>query len=201
MDDFATRPGKPNIYGLIQGEVNAVAPGKRMLSSMCPSIAVARRAATRLVWGTPGGSTIPTTNFQVLLGCPPARRVARRRGRRAALPPAGLPRQDPDRARPLRPGLDRGPREDRTHGREREPETTRSAITRSRGADGTVHADRASPPSGTRDRRRRIRAGDGAALVVGRSRVDPDGLPPALPRRRVAPPARPAAAARRARSG
>ncbi len=66
MDDFATRPGKPNIYGLVQGESNAVAPGKRMLSSMCPSIAsVAGRVV--LVWGSPGGSTIPTTNLQVLL--------------------------------------------------------------------------------------------------------------------------------------
>lgn len=67
MDDFATRPGHPNLYGLIQGEVNEVAPGKRMLSAMCPSIAVAG-GRNMFVWGTPGGSTIPTTNFQVLLG-------------------------------------------------------------------------------------------------------------------------------------
>jgi gamma-glutamyltranspeptidase/glutathione hydrolase len=67
MDDFATAPGKPNIYGLIQGRVNAVAPGKRMLSAMCPSIAVVGNRNV-LVWGTPGGSTIPTTNFQILLG-------------------------------------------------------------------------------------------------------------------------------------
>ena len=66
MDDFATRPGQKNMYGLVQGEVNAVAPGKRMLSSMCPSIAV-ERGRNVLVWGTPGGSTIPTTNLQVLL--------------------------------------------------------------------------------------------------------------------------------------
>jgi gamma-glutamyltranspeptidase / glutathione hydrolase len=66
MDDFATRPGQPNLYGLVQGEVNSVAPGKRMLSAMCPSIAVVAGRAT-LVWGTPGGSTIPTTNLQVLL--------------------------------------------------------------------------------------------------------------------------------------
>jgi gamma-glutamyltranspeptidase/glutathione hydrolase len=66
MDDFATRPGEKNMYGLVQGEVNAVAPGKRMLSSMCPSIAVAN-GRTVLVWGTPGGATIPTTNLQVLL--------------------------------------------------------------------------------------------------------------------------------------
>ena len=66
MDDFATRPGEPNMYGLIQGEDNAVAPGKRMLSAMCPSIAVVSGRVV-LVWGTPGGSTIPTTNLQVLL--------------------------------------------------------------------------------------------------------------------------------------
>ncbi len=67
MDDFATKPGQPNLYGLIQGEANEVAPGKRMLSAMCPSIAVSGGRSI-LVWGTPGGSTIPTTNFQVLLG-------------------------------------------------------------------------------------------------------------------------------------
>ena len=66
MDDFATRPGQPNLYGLVQGEVNAVAPGKRMLSSMCPSIASSAGKAA-LVWGTPGGATIPTTNLQVML--------------------------------------------------------------------------------------------------------------------------------------
>jgi gamma-glutamyltranspeptidase/glutathione hydrolase len=67
MDDFATRPGEKNMYGLIQqGELNAVAPGKRMLSSMCPSIAIAG-GRNVLVWGSPGGSTIPTTNLQVML--------------------------------------------------------------------------------------------------------------------------------------
>jgi gamma-glutamyltranspeptidase / glutathione hydrolase len=65
MDDFATRPGRPNLYGLIQGKANAVEPGKRMLSSMCPLIA-ARLGRTRLIWGTPGGSTIITTNFQIM---------------------------------------------------------------------------------------------------------------------------------------
>lgn len=67
MDDFTTKPGKPNLYGLVGGEVNAVAPGKRMLSSMCPSIAVVG-GRNAYVWGTPGGSTIPTTNLQVMLG-------------------------------------------------------------------------------------------------------------------------------------
>jgi gamma-glutamyltranspeptidase/glutathione hydrolase len=66
MDDFATRPGQKNLYGLVRGEVNAVAPGKRMLSSMCPSIAVVA-GRNALAWGAPGGSTIPTTNFQVMI--------------------------------------------------------------------------------------------------------------------------------------
>lgn len=56
MDDFATRPGKPNAYGLVQGEANAVAPGKRMLSSMTPTIVL----GPERLWlvGTPGGSRI-----------------------------------------------------------------------------------------------------------------------------------------------
>ena len=66
MDDFATRPGEKNLYGLIQGEVNSVAPGKRMTSSMCPTIAVLPGRGV-FAWGSPGGSTIITTNLQVLL--------------------------------------------------------------------------------------------------------------------------------------
>jgi gamma-glutamyltranspeptidase/glutathione hydrolase len=67
MDDFAAKPGEKNMYGLVQGETNAIAPGKRMLSSMCPTIAVIPGRGV-FGWGTPGGSTIITTNFQVLLG-------------------------------------------------------------------------------------------------------------------------------------
>ncbi len=67
MDDFATRPGQKNMYGLVQGRINEVAPGKRMVSSMCPTIAVVG-GRNAFVWGTPGGATIPTTNFQILLG-------------------------------------------------------------------------------------------------------------------------------------
>jgi gamma-glutamyltranspeptidase/glutathione hydrolase len=66
MDDFTTRPGEKNLYGLVQGPINSVAPGKRMLSSMCPSIAVIS-GRNALVWGSPGGATIPTTNLQVML--------------------------------------------------------------------------------------------------------------------------------------
>jgi len=67
MDDFTTRPGESNLYGLVQGEANSVAPGKRMLSSMCPTIAVLPNRGV-FAWGAPGGSTIVTTNLQVLLG-------------------------------------------------------------------------------------------------------------------------------------
>jgi gamma-glutamyltranspeptidase/glutathione hydrolase len=65
MDDFATAPGQPNLFGLIQGEANAVAPGKRMLSSMSPVIAWRGKEAYAL--GGRGGSRIPTTTLQVLL--------------------------------------------------------------------------------------------------------------------------------------
>ena len=65
MDDFATAPGRPNLFGLIQGEANAVAPGKRMLSSMSPVIAWKGKEAYAL--GGRGGSRIPTNTLQVLL--------------------------------------------------------------------------------------------------------------------------------------
>ncbi|HEV2855346.1 MAG TPA: gamma-glutamyltransferase [Thermoanaerobaculia bacterium] len=65
MDDFATAPGKPNLFGLLQGEANAVAPGKRMLSSMSPVIAWKGKEAYAL--GGRGGSRIPTNTLQVLL--------------------------------------------------------------------------------------------------------------------------------------
>ncbi len=66
MDDFSVAPGVPNMYGLVGGEVNAVAPGHRMLSSMTPTI-VTRNGKLFMVLGTPGGSTIITSVFQVLL--------------------------------------------------------------------------------------------------------------------------------------
>jgi gamma-glutamyltranspeptidase / glutathione hydrolase len=65
MDDFAIAPGKPNLYGLVQGRANAVGPGKRMLSSMAPT--VAWRGSEVLVLGSPGGSRIPTAVAQVFL--------------------------------------------------------------------------------------------------------------------------------------
>ncbi|MHB1193185.1 MAG: gamma-glutamyltransferase [Longimicrobiales bacterium] len=66
MDDFAAKPGVANQYGLVQGENNAVGPGKRMLSAMTPSIVVAPDGKLRMVVGTPGGATIITTVFQVI---------------------------------------------------------------------------------------------------------------------------------------
>jgi len=65
MDDFATAPGQPNLFGLIQGEANAVAPGKRMLSSMTPVILWKGKEAYAL--GGRGGSRIPTNVIEVLL--------------------------------------------------------------------------------------------------------------------------------------
>jgi gamma-glutamyltranspeptidase/glutathione hydrolase len=67
MDDFTSAPGKPNMYGLVQGEANAIAPHKRMLSAMTPSIVVDRNRQLLMVLGTPGGPTIITTVAQVIL--------------------------------------------------------------------------------------------------------------------------------------
>ena len=66
MDDFAAAPGKPNQYGLVEGEKNAIEPGKRMLSSMTPSIVLNPEGELLLVLGSPGGPTIITTVFQVV---------------------------------------------------------------------------------------------------------------------------------------
>ena len=66
MDDFSAKPGEPNLYGLIGGEANAIAPGKRMLSSMTPTI-VEKDGQLFMVVGTPGGSTIITSVFQNII--------------------------------------------------------------------------------------------------------------------------------------
>lgn len=66
MDDFTSKPGIANMYGLIQGEANAIAPRKRPLSAMTPMIVV-RDGKVRLILGSPGGSTIINTVLQVLL--------------------------------------------------------------------------------------------------------------------------------------
>jgi gamma-glutamyltranspeptidase / glutathione hydrolase len=66
MDDFATRPGAGNQFGLVQGEANAIQSGKRMLSSMTPIMLLDRDGKARLVTGTPGGATIITTMAQII---------------------------------------------------------------------------------------------------------------------------------------
>ncbi len=66
MDDFSVKPGVPNMYGAVGNEKNAIAPGKRMLSSMTPTI-VLRNNKPYLVVGTPGGTTIPTSVYQTLV--------------------------------------------------------------------------------------------------------------------------------------
>ncbi|MGE5314939.1 MAG: gamma-glutamyltransferase [Acidobacteriota bacterium] len=66
MDDFSAKPGTPNMYGLIGNEANAIAPGKRMLSSMTPTILVKDNKPFMVV-GSPGGSTIITTVLQTIV--------------------------------------------------------------------------------------------------------------------------------------
>lgn len=66
MDDFSTKPGVPNVYGLVGGEANAVGPKKRPLSSMSPTIVV-KDGKTWLVTGSPGGSRIITTVLQMVV--------------------------------------------------------------------------------------------------------------------------------------
>jgi gamma-glutamyltranspeptidase / glutathione hydrolase len=66
MDDFSIKSGVPNMYGAVGGEANAIAPGKRMLSSMTPTI-VLYKGHPFLVLGTPGGTTITTSVFQTLI--------------------------------------------------------------------------------------------------------------------------------------
>ncbi|MEL6355555.1 MAG: gamma-glutamyltransferase [Bacteroidota bacterium] len=66
MDDFSAKPGVPNMFGLVGAEANAIAPGKRMLSSMTPTI-IEKDGELFMVLGTPGGSTIITSVFQTFL--------------------------------------------------------------------------------------------------------------------------------------
>jgi len=93
MDDFTTAPGKPNMYGLIQGEANAIAPHKRMLSAMTPSIVLDRSRGLYMVLGTPGGPTIINSVYQVIVnvtdhGMSLADAVAAPRVHQQALPDA-----------------------------------------------------------------------------------------------------------------
>ena len=66
MDDFSIKPGAPNMFGAVGGEANSIKPGKRMLSSMTPTL-VLKDNKPFLVVGTPGGTTIPTSVFQTIV--------------------------------------------------------------------------------------------------------------------------------------
>jgi len=66
MDDFSVKPGVPNMFGAVGQEANAIAPGKRMLSSMTPTI-VLKDNKPFIVVGTPGGTTIPTSVYQTIV--------------------------------------------------------------------------------------------------------------------------------------
>ncbi len=66
MDDFSVKPGVPNLYGAIGGEANSIEPGKRMLSSMTPTL-VLKKGKPFIVCGTPGGTTIITSVLQTLM--------------------------------------------------------------------------------------------------------------------------------------
>ncbi len=66
MDDFSVKPGVPNMYGAVGGEANSILPGKRMLSSMTPSLVIKGNKPFMVV-GTPGGTTIPTSVYQTII--------------------------------------------------------------------------------------------------------------------------------------
>jgi gamma-glutamyltranspeptidase / glutathione hydrolase len=66
MDDFAAKPGSPNQYGLVQGDANAIAPGKRMLSAMTPTIVFGRDGKPAIVTGASGGPFIITTAWEII---------------------------------------------------------------------------------------------------------------------------------------
>ncbi|HEV7838482.1 MAG TPA: gamma-glutamyltransferase [Gemmatimonadaceae bacterium] len=67
MDDFAAKPGAPNMFGLVQGEANAIAPGKRMLSAMSPTIVLDPKGNLLLVTGARGGPRIISATYQIIL--------------------------------------------------------------------------------------------------------------------------------------
>lgn len=66
MDDFSSKPGVPNMYGAVGGEANSIMPGKRMLSSMTPTLLL-KNGKPYVVVGTPGGTTIPTSVYQAII--------------------------------------------------------------------------------------------------------------------------------------
>ena len=91
MDDFSIRPGQPNLYGVVGGRANEIAPGKRMLSSMTPTLLL-EDGRVRAIVGTPGGSTIITAVFQTLVnlrdfGLTPLAAISAARFHHQLLPP------------------------------------------------------------------------------------------------------------------
>jgi gamma-glutamyltranspeptidase/glutathione hydrolase len=119
MDDFTSRPGTPNQFGLVQGEANAVAPGKRMLSAISPTVVLDPAGKLFMVLGTPGGPTIITSVMQVLsnvvdFGMPLGAAVAAPRVHHQHLPdridyePGGLPAEVVERLK----AMGQNPRED-----------------------------------------------------------------------------------------
>ncbi len=91
MDDFSTKPGVPNLFGVVGGVANEIHPGKRMLSSMTPTLLL-ENDRVRMVLGTPGGSTIFTSIFQTMVnrldfGMSAADAVAAARFHHQLLPP------------------------------------------------------------------------------------------------------------------
>jgi gamma-glutamyltranspeptidase/glutathione hydrolase len=67
MDDFTSKPGVPNSFGLVQGKINQIEPGKRPLSSMSPSLVLNRQGKLFMVTGSPGGSTIISTTLESMI--------------------------------------------------------------------------------------------------------------------------------------
>ena len=91
MDDFSVKPGVPNVFGVVGNTANEIQPGKRMLSSMSPTILL-RDGEVAMVVGTPGGSTIFTSVFQTIVnvldyGMTPAEAVGATRFHHQLLPP------------------------------------------------------------------------------------------------------------------
>jgi gamma-glutamyltranspeptidase / glutathione hydrolase len=91
MDDFAGRPGQPNAYGLVQGDANAIAPGKRMLSSMTPVMVLGADGRPELLAGARGGALIISAVLQIVLNVvehrmPLAQAIAAPRWHHQALP-------------------------------------------------------------------------------------------------------------------
>ena len=93
MDDFTVKLGVPNLYGLVQGEANSIAPGKRPLSSMSPTI-VSKDGKPVMVVGTPGGSRIITVVVLTHTERDRLRHGHPGGGRRSALPPTVATRDD-----------------------------------------------------------------------------------------------------------